>query len=218
MIDPADVHAKLQQACETVGATVADGSGASGQWTIRLPSDAGHAASVRCVPGADTLVCALAAPLPDPGAPLADGPSLGDLAVQAVRALDVLLVAEAIEATHQLAATVTVHADGLTVQELTRALAALDRVPGAIVATAAAYQGLCAQQQQLSQLVEDLSEEQPDLDALEEQLRQIEGLTQAAGAAPEPAQLEPDEALCSKCGKPLRGGAQFCTVCGAKTA
>jgi len=262
MIEPTDVHAKLQQACQAIGAALADGPGASGSWTVRLPSDGVHAAKVRCLPDQDHLVCTLAAPLPDAGPPPPGGASLGDLAVQAVCALDVLLAVQVAGAPGGLAATWTIHADGLTVQELTRALAALDRVPGAVAAAGAAYRGLCAQQEQLSRLVAGLREAQPELDALRAQLDQLGAAPQPprpAAPAPKPAAaavqaakvvvpacanpqcarelplgsafcpacgtpapkeqpavLQPGEAFCAQCGKPLRPGALFCAGCGAK--
>lgn len=227
MMDATDVNARLEQACQCAGARLIGGSAAAGEWTVRLASGAGDAVTVRCAPGQELVLCSLTARLPQEAGPAAGGPSLAEMATQAVGSVDALLRVEVAGSRGELTATWPIHADGLTVQELLRALAALGRVHGAVAAAAATVAGLRAQQAQLTTLVQGLRESEPQLAALQAQLQGLErdtGGAQPAAPATAPATSAPAAVQAARvvaprcsnpqCGRPIPQGAGFCPVCG----
>lgn len=208
-MEPAQIRAKLEQACGAGGHALSDHHADARRWEISLGRDSSrrvavtHDSQMSLVSFARVLAVP---PAPDLSHLGPEGPPSYRQLLLSTAAKGLMVKAETTAGDRELTLTLPVHEDGFTVQEILRSLTALDRAQTDVAAAVEGFTSMLARSGAVNQALERASQYQLDMERMSKEIDALAG----EGA---PA-VAPAETRCQNCARTIPPGVKFCTGCG----
>jgi hypothetical protein len=219
-MDFAEIGRKLEQASRFADLALHGVAPEKGEWELSTRRPPKARISVVVDPGRESVALSQELRLPAvdaPGAADADD-AVNDLVSNVVLGISPMFEIDAQADRHRATLRMPIYADGFTVQEVMRAIAALRRADDAIATAMKRYAEVMARSGEISTLIADAASRLPDPNTTKRQLADLErefaALTgESAPAAPPPP---PPQRRCPTCGREVPENHKFCSFDGTR--